>query len=323
MKQEIINIALNKLQENLGVVARLDTNGDLDGRLIIKVENKELTFVTEVKKELRQYLLPTLEKHKTKHNNLIVIAENIFPSIKEELRKMKIAYLETNGNVFIKRDGIHYFIDTNKKTDTKKYKANRAFTKTGLKVIFHLLLDKELINKPQRAIAELAGVALGNIPQVINGLKETGFIIPLNKKEYVWQNRYELLNRWINEYATTLKPKLKKGIYELPTTWQDLNFDTKETIWGGEPGADILTNHLRPEKYIIFTKENQINLIRKYRLKPKENGNTEVYELFWKNIDLTDNVQPLIIYADLILEGGKRNLETAEIIFNEYIQPNL
>ncbi|MDD4729925.1 MAG: type IV toxin-antitoxin system AbiEi family antitoxin [Dysgonamonadaceae bacterium] len=29
------------------------------------------------------------------------------------------------------------------------------------------------------------------------------------------------------------------------------------------------------------------------------------------------------MYADLLLEGGKRNNETAEIIYNEYIQPNL
>lgn len=31
---------------------------------------------------------------------------------------------------------------------------------------------------------------------------------------------------------------------------------------GGEPAADILTNHLRPEKVIIYTKDNRIDLIK-------------------------------------------------------------
>jgi len=323
MQKDIIHTAIDKLQEDIGVDVHYYDNGPLDGELIIDVEGKQLKFTIVTKRELRQYQIIKLEEHQVQYNNIIVIAENIFHNIKEELRNIGIAYLETNGNAFIKKDGIYYYIDTNQKINTQKEKANRAFTKTGLKVIFHFLLNKELVNKPQREIAERTGVALGNIPQVINGLKETAFLIPLNKKEYVWKNRQELLNRWINDYATVLKPKLIKGNYELPTNWQEINFDANKTIWGGEPGADILTSHLRPEKYIIFTKENQIDLIRKYRLKPKVDGNVEVYEMFWNADNLIKEVDPLIIYADLILEGGKRNLETAELIFDEYIQPNL
>lgn len=323
MKEDIIHTAINKLQEDIGVDVQFNKNKTLDGELIIEVENKQLKFVVLAKREFRQHQVIKLEEYQAQYNNIIVIAENIFPNIKEKLRNRGIAYLETNGNIYLKRDGLFYYIDTNKKLIPKKEKANRAFTKTGLKVIFHFLIDADLVNQPQRKIAEITGVALGNIPQVINGLKETGFLIPLNKKEYMWENRKELLNRWINEYATVLKPKLIKGNYELPTNWQELKFDINKTNWGGEPGADILTNHLRPEKYIIFTKENQIDLIRNYRLKPKEEGNVEVYEMFWGVDNLIKEVQPLIVYADLLLEGGKRNLETAELIFDEYLQPNL
>jgi DNA-binding MarR family transcriptional regulator len=43
-------------------------------------------------------------------------------------------------------------------------KEYRAFTKTGLKVLFYLLQHKEAINFTQREIADYADVGLGNTP---------------------------------------------------------------------------------------------------------------------------------------------------------------
>ena len=94
------------------------------------------------------------------------------------------------------------------------------------------------------------------------------------------------------------------------------------TFWGGEPAADLLTNHLRPEKFLIYTRENRMELMKNYRLMPDKNGEIEVLGLFWKQED-GKTVPPLLVYVDLMLEGGKRNKETAEIIYNEYIKPNL
>lgn len=323
MGTEIINIAIKNLRETTGIKAQWDQNGPLDGLFDIDVDGKQLEFVAEIKKELRQHQIHHLLHLYNEYENLIIIAQNIFPKIKEELRKIGIAYLETNGNLFLKRNGIHYFIDTNKKIVTKKETANRAFTKTGLKVVFHLLLDKELINQTQREIAERVNVGLGNIPQVINGLKEIGYLIPLNNKTYVWENRDELLNRWINAYATELRPKINKGNYTFHGDWKELKMNNEKTVWGGEPAADILTDYLRPEKFIIYTKEDQVNLMKNYRLIPKDDGEVEVLEVFWNITDDKETAPPILVYADLMLEGGKRNKETALKIFNEYIEPNL
>ena len=179
------------------------------------------------------------------------------------------------------------------------------------------------MNKTQREIAEITGVALGNIPQVIDGLKETTYLLRLNNKEYVWENRRELLNRWIDKYATVLRPKLKKSNYTLKGNWKELKLNNEFTVWGGEPAADLLTNHLRPGKLILYTKEDKLNLMKNYHLIPKEGGDIEVLEMFWENANDKETAPPLLVYADLILEGGKRNNETAQIIFNDYIEPNL
>ena len=94
-----------------------------------------------------------------------------------------------------------------------------------------------------------------------------------------------------------------------------------KTVWGGEPVADMLTNYLRPEKLLIYTQITQKDLIRNYGFIPDSKGDLEVLEMFWK-LENERKASPILIYAELLLKGGKRNKETAEKIYNEYIEPD-
>jgi len=314
MEKDIIDTTIENLYRVADIQARWEQKGPLDGELKLQINGIDLNLLTEIKKELREYQLDQIERIHNEYDNLVIIAEHIFPKLKAHLRKIGIAYIETNGNLFIQNKQLFCFIDTQKKRFNKRKETNRAFTKTGLKVLFHFLQKKELVNKTQREIAQTTGVALGNIPQIINGLKKMGYLIPLNNKKYIWENRNELLEMWVNQYAIELKPKLFKNKYHIREDWQKINLNTETTAWGGEPAADILT---------LYTKENNINLIKNYRLIPDQNGELEVLEMFWNNIELNKTAPPLLIYADLIIEGGKRNIETAQKIYNEFIQPNI
>lgn len=322
MRQETIHIATENLTQTTGIQFVWNERGALDGEVTFTVNGKKHVFIIDVKHEIRTYQLQQIQNNFQQHKNYLLVANRIFPKIKEELRLKEIPYIEANGNIFIKTDDVLLFVDSKKTLDTENNKSNRAFTKTGLKVLFYLLQHKEAINLTQRKLAEKTGVALGNIPQVIGGLKETGFLTPFNNKTYVWEDRTALLERWIAEYASVLRPKLRKERYKLKGNWQDIEFDTKKTLWGGEAAADILTNYLRPEKFIIYTTENRKDLIRNYKLMPDKNGDIEVLEMFWKQ-ENGKTVPPLLVYTDLLLEGGKRNRETAEKIYEEHIQPNL
>ncbi len=321
MEQDIIHNALGELEKLTGIQATFQQNGLLDGILELNFNNEEYKFIVEKRRELRKYQLPQMEKHLHNYDNFMLIAYRFTPKIKEKLRDKGIPYLEANGNVFLRKDDLFLFIDTQKPLNIEKTRGNRAFTKTGLKVLFYLLRHKEAIHLTQREIANLTNVALGNIPQILNGLKETGYLIPLDNKTYVWENRKDLLERWIAEYETILRPTLVKGRYTIKENWDKIILN-KGTVWGGEPAADLLTNHLRPEKFLLYTNENQVNLIKNYKLMPDKNGELEVLEKFWEGI--ADKTAPeLLVYADLILEGGKRNSETAKIIYDEHIEPNL
>ena len=322
MKNEIVHKALDALNKTTGIKATFKEKGPWAGVLELHLEGNTYSFVVEIKQELRMHQLLQIEDNVKSNEPDLLILNRLFPTIKQELRQKEIPYLEANGNIYLKKDGLFLFVDTQKPLEIEKNKGNRAFTKTGLKVLFYLLQHKEAIHLPQRELAELTNVALGNIPQVIDGLKATGYLIPLNNKTNVWENREALLERWLTEYSTVLRPKLIKERYTLKSKWQDIQFQNHKTVWGGEPAADLLTNHLRPEKFLIYTNETRLELIKNYNLMPDKNGEIEVLEKFWREND-GKAAPPLLVYADLMLEGGKRNKETAERIYHEYIEANL
>jgi hypothetical protein len=189
-------------------------------------------------------------------------------------------------------------------------------------VFFHLLQHKDAINTTQRHIAAATHVALGSIPQVMDGLVQSGYLIAKNKKQLVWLNKENALQRWIMEYGTVLRPKLSKGRFSFDGDWNQLPLDHTQTQWGGERAAEILTQYLRPEKAVLYTRESRVDLMKRYRLKPDADGEIEVLDMFWQPEE-APVVPHLLIYADLLLEGGKRNHEIADRIYAEHIKPNL
>ncbi|MFH1319620.1 MAG: type IV toxin-antitoxin system AbiEi family antitoxin [Bacteroidota bacterium] len=331
-KTNIIHTAIGNFERNTGFKVQWKDheklkNKELDGKIELTIGKDKLTFLIEAKKEIRFPQLPALFYLKEKVNNLMLIAETIFPKIKEELRNKDIAYLDGAGNIYFKTDHHYLWVDLNKKqTNTQKNIKTRAFTKTGLKVIFDFLLDEALLNTTYRKIADRNEVALGTIKYIFEGLYQLGYLIKIDKKTLKLTNKKELLERWITEYETKLKPALFIGNYRFLkdvdfANWKRIHFKNKTTQWGGEPAADILTNYLRPEILTIYTAEQRIEIIKNYRLIPDFNGNVKVYKNFWKYDEVNNNIVPtVLIYADLINTGNARNLETAKMIYNELLE---
>jgi len=102
--------------------------------------------------------------------------------------------LEANGNAFIQKNGKFILIDNSPPLKSTHNENNRAFTKTGLKVVFQLLVDNTNLFVSQRELAEKAGVALGNIPLVIKGLKTVGLLLKRNDFNYQWSNKDEAID---------------------------------------------------------------------------------------------------------------------------------
>src|SRR5579859_960535 len=259
-EKDIIQLALARLNDQGGIRA-IFAAGDLpfvDGEITLHHKGKNVKTFVEIKKELRPYQLPEILEKFKHHHPLMIVAEKIYPALKQELRNKGIGYLDTAGNIYIEQAGTIIWLEGNKPTKHEKPATNRAFTKTGLKTVFYLLLHKGAINLPYRKLAEATETALGNIKNIIEGLREAGFVLPLDEKNILLQNKRALLERWVTGYRETLKPTLHIGTFRFPHPEELGNLDVlqgpdNETIWGGEPAAEEMTKYLHPQIYTLYT----------------------------------------------------------------------
>lgn len=327
-EEELIVEAFTKLQLHTGFRWEWKNTGqEVDGTVDLYIHGGREHFTIEVKKELRDYQLAKLKELNEMYKPFMVVADRIFPTLKEKLRENQINYLDTAGNVYIKTGANIIWLDGLKQNQPNRLVTNRAFTKTGLKTVFYLLLHKDAINMPQRMLANATGVALGNIKNVLDGLEDAGFVLKINTKKLQLQNKKVLLDRWIAGYGETLKPALHLGNFRLPPNhaFQTLtNFPIVpgKTVWGGEPAADLLTNYLKPQVLTIYTTAKKNQLMLEWKLLPAADGNIRLYEKFWKDeqFDQHPYAPELLVYADLLLTGDPRCLETAEMIYDKHLK---
>ncbi len=329
---ELVETALEQLKKAAAIQGRWigtkETNNSLqvDGKLTFTINQQTITLPVEIKKELRNHHIHSLESLIHKYPQLMVLAGNIFPTLREELRERKIAYLEANGNFYLEQGNIFVLIDRNPPYQVEKEGSNRAFTPAGLKVVFHFLLYEKSINQTYREIANKTEASLGNIKNVMDGLKEAKFLLPKDETDWMLTNKRALLRKWTNYYNEALQSKLSLGTYRFVSKetfdhWQELTLQEGETFWGGEPAADLLTHHLRPGQLILYTSESKASLMKNYKLVPDKKGPVKIYQKFWYQESQNTNIAPpLLVYTDLMNWGDKRSRETANIIYEQYLR---
>lgn len=327
MEQAILEKALQNLPPEIdhktewGVYVP-EYNIRMDARVTFYPNNqKTIVRNAQIKKEIRKHHIPQLKDLQDKVGRLMLVAERLYPNIKKALNEAEVDWMDAAGNIHLEEGGTFIWIDHHTTTPIRQMK-NRAFTKTGLKVVFLFLQDEAWINKTYRVIAEAADVALGNIKHVLDGLKEHDFVFAKNENALKLKNREKLLGQWITAFADELKPRIQKGRYNFMNkvaeqNWKNLPLGEQDQ-WGGEPAADLLTNDLKPVEYILYTKKNRTELMREFKLEPDENGKVEIREPYWTLENDLPNLAPrLVVYTDLIVTGDPRNIKIAEKIYAE------
>ena len=332
----ILDLAVRSLEDSTGLQASIATNelnrhGSIDGIAQISDGTKHWRFSVEVKGQLNSHTLGSaiaaVSKHKREHGPTALVAYYINPSQAEKLRELGIEFFDTAGNVFLKQEGLHVFVSGRKgrESNTREPRRGRAFNATGSRLIFALLCNPGLEEKPYRQLAKEAGISLGAVNWIMSDLKSLGHLIDNGTRGRRIQNRKELLKRWVAAYPEQLRPKLLIGRYHKEGArdwWQNAELPP-DTFWAGEIAAAMITRYLRPEIVTIYSETNLPSLQAQYGLRRSSDGEIELLRRFWAfdNWDEQDKhvVPPLLIYADLIRTADDRNLETAEILYDQCI----
>lgn len=316
-------VAIKKIKSHDGVVD-----------LVISLNDKKV--YAEVKREVRPQHLAIFEGMAEQRTPFLVAADYITPTAKEHLKAKKINYIDGFGNVYIDLKHLKVYIEKDNARPINSEHSN-VFTPTAGQVIFQLLKNPEQINATQRHLSHISNVSLGSVSKCLQGLIDEGYLVKWNEEQkYQLVRKEELLDKWIILLNEKILPAHKIGTYKFSErhagNWKG-QFMKFEVQWAGEPAAALLTNYLNPEKFSLFTNIRKHNITKNLRLLPDANGDINIYRPFWvddENIGQSKNnmsqenvVHPLIIYGQLIYSENNRNLETAQLLFNEYIQPNL
>lgn len=298
----------------------------IDGRVQFTFKQSKMELPAEVKNVIQPYQFAHFLKLHKQHKDVLIIANEIQPQIKKNLREAGIYYIDGAGNAFIQHQQILIMLEGKKEIDYFKSFKTKPFSKAGLKVIFQLLLHQNLVNNTIREIADQADVSLDSVHKTLNGLKQLGYLLPVDKDTVAWKNKKGLLEKWMTEYDARLKPSIHIGSFRFLNedaffNWKSLTLKNGVTLWGGEAAGDLYTNYLKPATLTIYTTESKGELMKIYRLVPDPQGYIIVYSKFWEDNQEQGNiVPPLLAYTDLINSGDSRNIETAEKIYEQYLQ---
>lgn len=326
---DFIYEATSKLEQLIGIPIQVDSSrNNYDALLTID----DLQFIVETRSAVRTsnqgLVLTQLEEIKNQSNRpIILIAEFISKKATQELKGRGINYIDVAGNAYIKYKDLVILVEGQKPTRKDKTNQSRAFQETGLKIIFHLLKNPKNLQDSYRRIAEIADVSVGSVSNVMAELEELNYLLKTNDKR-VLKNTSDLLERWVVDFNANLRPRiLRKNMRFIDQdslrNWQTIDLHTQNGVilWGGEPGGALLTESLRPEIFTLFTDLELSEVAKKLRLIPSEDGNVEILQKFWKNdVDNSQIVPALLIYADLMNSGYGRNIETAKQILENELQ---
>jgi hypothetical protein len=330
MEKDIVEDAIKRFSESTGLKIRYEASqehpSEADGFLFITGDEKEYCFQVEVKQTINKTIAGQIALQiLLRQDTVLTITRYVSPQLAGHLKNLDIYFLDTAGNAYIKSQSLYIFSKGNKLSeDQRPDNLSRAFKAKGLQVLFALMRINNLENRPLREIAELSNVALGTVQWVMKDLKKLGYLIDMGKRGKRLIKKEDLLSRWTITYSEQLRPKQLIGRFTADNRnwWVDTKISQYGALWGGEVAGDILTQNLKPEIITIYTNEQPGTLILKGKLKKDLNGEVEILRTFWSG-ELTsidkDTVHPILVYADLIASGDKRNIEIANMIYEKEI----
>lgn len=340
MKEKLlIEQALNQLRETTGIVTELadypfEGEHGYDALVRMQKGNLTLDYAIEVKPNLTNNTLIKIKNQlKDTPRKLLIVTKYVNPKMAERIREGEIPFIDAAGNAYLNEPGLFLFIKGNKPKEELPIGnrgQERAFKPKGLRVTFALLCNPELRQAKYEDIATKAKVAIGTVAGVMQDLKEQGYLLKTDAKNYRLMKGNELLGKWVDAYIIQLRPALIIKRYQTPAndhTWRDVkNLEDLEGLIGGEVAAAKLTNFLKPDTLTIYTDEPlKPNILLKHGLREDPNGNVEVIIKFW-NFEFPffrekKLVHPILIYADLLAMDDDRLLEIAgKMIEEEHLE---
>jgi hypothetical protein len=311
-----------------------------DGKLTIQTSNSIINYVCEIKTGLTSDVIEQtadyfsgLSQRLKQPERPLLITRGLSNLVVDRLLEKNIEFIDVDGNIYLNSPGIYVLV-------------RNEITAAALQVIYAVLNRRRefLSQEPTKAIeaaSQTISLASGVTPKTVNStlkkLQELDYITYINGRlkiiDYV-----KLLERWELGYSERLRAKLLLGTFT-PVGNRDFSDISNQIqkqaeefnyLIGGEIAASVMTNYLHPIGATLHLNAASVipRIAVKLRLKPDPDGAIVFLQRFGivsprrQGMDsLQDNLaNPLLIHAELVRTGNSRLKETAQIIYDRYIE---
>ncbi|OQY19275.1 MAG: hypothetical protein B6I36_04585 [Desulfobacteraceae bacterium 4572_35.1] len=238
-----------------------------------------------------------------------------------KLRQHKINYLDGVGNGSIQDETFFYEISGRKKK-TPQVLPNRTQQVAGTKIIYQLLKNPQLCDKPYRTIAQQAQVALGAVGPVIKELHKKNLLADDVDGTRRVAHATALRQLWEAAYLGRLRPKLQLERCELSSPWHTDNLPLlikeqnleDQVVVGGEMAASFYCEHSHVRTAVLHLAESTaLKQMLQLRLIPCTDGPITIVNQFSLNDAFEQRSAEGLLLAD-------PRLVRCELLYDERLQ---
>lgn len=345
----LAEVCRQKLEEALGVGVKIEQEQPIARRgydFDLRIETKPpIHLIVEAKTRIATrsqalQIIFQLQRSAGPNAAAAVFAEWIPQLVADEFRKAGIFYVDAQGNMFL-RSPPSILVDIQGRKPDRPLKAEpgRLIEPGGLKVVHYLLTHPHAVGDPLRAIAKGAGVALGTAHAVRAELRRAQWLLPAAGEKARFGDIKGLIELFVRGYALKLRPACVIGRFQhkrkapqeiLEGMAQRLAGTAGKWAVTGGMAARELTRYLQPDTVTLFVDEQaRWALGGEPMLRNDSGGNVTLLRLPDPTFvaDKTQGLWPLatpfLIYAELLQDGAQRELETAQMIYEGFIEPQV
>lgn len=318
---EVLHVLVAHL-DGMGIVSEVQRPGrddySSDTTLTLERGGSRQLYLFELKQALRPSDIRSLD-HLTQSSTPAVLGLGSVVSSRsaDALRANGLQYIDVVGNAHIQFGDVLVDVRGRRPASTRKPAASSSgnlFSAARAQVVFALLQWPRLWHDSQRAVADAAGVSLGQAHSALTMLDVVGFGPGGHRRDS------HLLDLWATAFATGLGEKLVLGRYRGSAT--DLTkVRADDTLFSsGEPMASELVH---PHSLVVYVDgfDPMLPIVNRWRADGEPN--ITVRRTFWTTPpgETRDDDGPLaglrpapavLVYADLISNGDPRVREVAE-----------
>lgn len=240
----------------------------------------------------------------------LLVTEYVEDAMGEQLREEGICYLDLAGNTWLQHPAARELcvLIQGRPRYRKPVKLGMAFRRDGLRLLFHVLTQPQVLAYDDARLAAHVGLTPHVLTTVLTDLEAQGLLTHEPRQLTVSPG---LVERWVNAYGPSLRPRLNPERYRWldpaqAANWRELPLG-RWSAWSGEAAAQLLLGECgeQPSQFIIYSAENRANLCNRLGLRPHPQGKVELLRPFSDFYALpqaaSSSVHPLVAYADLLL----------------------